>query len=188
MTPAPGRSAPETEPADPAPPVAAASGVASDRQTAGEPAASAHHAGARPSLMLRRHIKAPPARVYEAWTRSEQLETWFGPAGTTAASAELDVRVGGRFFIRFAAPDGERHGVGGAYREVVAAERLVFDWAWQSTPERVSLVTLRFAPDGDGTLFTLIHEQFADEAARDSHETGWTGCLDRLAAHFEPAL
>lgn len=149
-------------------------------------AGSDRQAGARPSLMLRRHIKAPPARVYEAWTRSEQLEKWFGPAGTTAASAELDVRVGGRFFIRFTMSDGEEHGVGGAYRTVEAGSRLVFDWAWQSTPERVSLVTLRFAPDGDGTLFTLIHEQFADEAARDSHANGWTGCLDRLVAHFEP--
>ena len=70
---------------------------------------------------------------------------------------------------------------------VVAGERLVFDWAWQSTPERVSLVTLRFAPDDDGTLFTLIHEQFFDEQARTGHERGWTSSLDRLAAHLEAA-
>jgi uncharacterized protein YndB with AHSA1/START domain len=141
---------------------------------------------AKPSLMLRRHIKAPPAKVYAAWTRSEQLEKWFGPAGTTAASADLDVRVGGRFFIRFSTPDGEDHGVGGTYREIVPGERLVFDWAWQSTPERVSLVSLRFARDGEGTMLTLVHEQFFDEKARDGHERGWTGCLDRLVAHFEP--
>jgi uncharacterized protein YndB with AHSA1/START domain len=147
--------------------------------------ASGVHTGAAPSLMLRRRIKAPPASVYAAWTRAEQLVKWWGPHGTVRAEAELDVRVGGRFFIRFTMTDGEEHGVGGAYREVVAGERLVFDWAWRSTPERVSLVTLRFAPDGDGTLFTLVHEQFVDEAARDSHRTGWTGCLDRLVAHFE---
>ncbi len=143
--------------------------------------------GARPSLMLRRHIKAPPARVYAAWTQPEQLAKWWGPEGSKVGPAELDVRVGGRFFIRFATPDGERHGVGGAYRAVVAGERLVFDWAWQSTPERVSLVSLRFAPDGDGTLFTLVHEQVYDEAARAGHERGWTASLDRLAAHLEGA-
>ena len=156
------------------------------------PAAGAQHAAAgaaaaeKPSLMLRRRIKAPPVKVYEAWTRPEQLAKWWGPEGSTFGSADLDLRVGGRFFIRFATPDGEQHGVGGAYREVVADERLVFDWAWQSTPERVSLVTLRFAPDGDGTMFTLIHEQFFDQKARDGHERGWTGSLDRLVAHFEP--
>ncbi len=176
MTPPANLTAAENAAADAGPPTGHPAAPASDR-----------HAGAPPSLMLRRHIKAPPGLVYEAWTRARQLEKWFGPAGTTTASAELDVRVGGRFFIRFTMGDGEEHGVGGAYRAVEAGERLVFDWAWQSTPERVSLVTLRFAPDGDGTLFTLIHEQFFDEAARDSHEHGWTGCLDRLVAHFEPA-
>jgi len=33
---------------------------------------------------------------------------------------------------------------------------------------------------GDGTLLTLIHEQFFDEAARDRHQSGWTGALDKL--------
>jgi uncharacterized protein YndB with AHSA1/START domain len=141
-------------------------------------------AESRPSLMLRRRIAAPPAMVYGAWTRPEQLARWWGPPGSVMRSADLDVRVGGRFFIRFATPDGEEHGVGGAYREVVPAERLVFDWAWRSTPERVSLVTLRFAPDGGGTLLTLGHEQFFDEAARNGHERGWTGCLDRLVALY----
>lgn len=140
---------------------------------------------AAPSVTMRRHVKAPPVAVYAAWTRPEQLAKWWGPASTVAVDAELDVRVGGRFFIAFTTPDGERHGVGGAYRDVAPGERLVFDWAWQSTPERVSLVSLRFAPDGDGTLFTLVHEQFFDETARDNHARGWTVSLDRLAALFE---
>lgn len=142
---------------------------------------------ASPSLLMRRRIAAPPAMVYAAWTRPEQLARWWGPAGAETTSAELDVRVGGRFFIRFSTPDGEQHGVGGVYREVVPAERLRFDWAWQSTPERLSLVTVRLAPDGEGTLLTLIHEQFFDEQARAGHERGWTVGLDRLAAHLEAA-
>jgi len=35
-------------------------------------------------------------------------------------------------------------------------------------------------PDGDGTLLTLMHEQFFDEEARDKHQMGWIGCLDKL--------
>lgn len=165
-----------------------AGGRAASGMPAGGPITDASAAAeGKPSLTLRRHIKAPPAKVYDAWTRPEQLAQWWGPEGSAFGSADLDLRVGGRFFIRFATPDGEQHGVGGAYREVVTGERLVFDWAWQSTPERVSLVTLRFAPDGDGTLFTLIHEQFFDEQARAGHERGWTVGLDRLAAHLEAA-
>jgi hypothetical protein len=39
-------------------------------------------------------------------------------------------------------------------------------------------------PDGAGTLLTLTHEQFFDEAARDSHRQGWTGALEKLARLF----
>ena len=39
-------------------------------------------------------------------------------------------------------PTSEYYEVGGIYREVVPNERLVFSWAWHSTPERESLVTV----------------------------------------------
>src|ERR1700694_3466960 len=76
--------------------------------------------------------------------------------------------------------DNEYNEVGGIYREVVPNERLVFSWAWHSTPERDSLVTVSLKPDGDGTLLTLHHEQLFDQAARDGHERGWIGTLDKL--------
>jgi uncharacterized protein YndB with AHSA1/START domain len=94
------------------------------------------------------------------------------------------VRVGGRFRIGFKTGDGEYHEVGGVYREVVPNRRLVFSWAWHSTPERESLVSISLQPDGDGTLLTVHHEQFFDQAARDGHERGWTGTLDKLEKYF----
>ncbi|MEX0589966.1 MAG: SRPBCC domain-containing protein [Xanthobacteraceae bacterium] len=141
----------------------------------------------KPSLTLKRHIKAPPAKVYAAWTQAEQLVRWFGPHETVLDSvkAELDVREGGRFRASFKTMDGEYHEVGGVYREVVPDQRLQFSWAWHSTPERESLVTLTFRPDGEGTMLTLLHEQFFDQAARDGHAHGWAGTLDKLAAIFE---
>ena len=62
--------------------------------------------------------------------------------------------------------------MGGIYREVVPNERLVFSWAWHSTPERESLVTVSIKPDGAGALMVFHHEQFFDEAARDGHAQG----------------
>jgi uncharacterized protein YndB with AHSA1/START domain len=70
--------------------------------------------------------------------------------------------------------------VSGVFREVIPNEKLVFTWAWQSTPERESLVTVEFKHDASGALLTLTHEQFFDEAARDRHQHGWEGTLDRL--------
>jgi uncharacterized protein YndB with AHSA1/START domain len=107
---------------------------------------------------------------------------WFGPAAVTPGTtrAELDVRVGGRYRISFNNAKGEHNEVGGVYREVVPNERLQFTWAWHSTPERESLVTVSIKPDGAGTLLTFHHEQFADEAARDNHQRGWTEFLANL--------
>jgi uncharacterized protein YndB with AHSA1/START domain len=51
-------------------------------------------------------------------------------------------------------------------------------------PDLTSLVTVLIKPDGDGSLLTLIHEQFADEPLRDLHRTGWTGCLDSLERYL----
>jgi hypothetical protein len=31
---------------------------------------------------------------------------------------------------------------------------------------------------------TFTHEQFFDEKARDDHEKGWTGTLEKLAAYL----
>ncbi|WP_346283231.1 SRPBCC domain-containing protein [Bradyrhizobium sp. BRP22] len=107
---------------------------------------------------------------------------WFGPANVKPGSvrAELDVRAGGRYRISFSGNDGEYHEVGGVYREVVPNERLVFSWAWHSTPERESLVTVSLRQDGAGTLLSLHYEQFADETARDNHERGWTELFAKL--------
>ena len=136
---------------------------------------------AKPSLTLRRHLTAPPPTVYAAWTDPEMLTRWFGPAEAEILEADLDPRVGGSYRVLMRTSDGEEHGVGGMYREVRPDRRLVFTWAWRSTPERESLVTVDLRPEGEGTVLTLTHAEFFDEAARDRHNAGWSGALDKLA-------
>ncbi len=138
----------------------------------------------KPSLTLKRRIKAPPAKVFAAWTDPEKVKGWMGPGEIKAVSAECDVRVGGRYHWVMQSPAGEIHDVGGVYREVVPNEKLVFTWAWKTMPERESLVTVLLKPDGDGTLLTLTHEQFFDTDARDRHQGGWTGALDKMEKYF----
>jgi uncharacterized protein YndB with AHSA1/START domain len=134
----------------------------------------------RPSLSLTRIYGVPPENVWHAWTAPEALKRWFGPDEGKVSLAETDVPVGGRYRVIFHTLDGEQHDVGGVYREVQPNRKLVFTWAWKSTPERESLVTLTFRPTGRGTEFNLLHEQFFDAAARDQHESGWTGGLGKL--------
>jgi uncharacterized protein YndB with AHSA1/START domain len=108
-----------------------------------------------------------------------------GPGEITTTQAESDLRTGGRYRILMRTPAGEDHDVSGVYREVVPNEKLVFTWAWISTPERESLVTVTFKPDGSGTLMTLLHEQFFDADARDRHQGGWTGAMEKLEKYLD---
>src|SRR5215475_9131570 len=136
----------------------------------------------RPSLTFKRRLKASPEPVYAAWTDPQKIVRWFGRADARSDTmrAEIDLRVGGRYRVQFTASAGKYFEVGGIYRELIPNERLVFSWAWHSTPERESLVTVTFKPEGDGTLLTVHHSQLFDEAARAGHQRGWLGALDKL--------
>ena len=56
-----------------------------------------------PSLTLKRRLGASAQKVFAAWTDPEKIVHWFGPAETASGSvqADMDVRVGGRYRIRF---------------------------------------------------------------------------------------
>lgn len=131
-------------------------------------------------MTLVRRIKAPPAKVYAAITEPAQMVKWWGPDAGPTLSAEADVRPGGRFSVVFRLLNGDEHNPRGIYREVVPGQKLVFTWEWPDAPERESLVTFLLRPIDDGTELTLIHEHLPDEEARESHEQGWNGLLDKL--------
>ena len=138
----------------------------------------------KPSLTLKRRLKAPPEKVYEAWTQPAQMMRWWGGNNEASRTAETDLRVGGRFRVGFKGDNGEQHDVSGIYREVTPYSRLVFSWAWRTTPERESQVTIDIRPDADGSILTLTHEQFFNQKACDDHRRGWGLALDQLERLF----
>ena len=140
----------------------------------------------KPTLRITRRYPVSSEKVWRAWTDPQALSRWFGPGDTDSVLlAELDVREGGRYRIRFRTQDGEEHDVSGVYQEVVEQRRLSFSWAWKSTPERVSRVTIELRPVDDGCELDFVHDRFFDQAARDNHEQGWTGTFTRLDAYLE---
>jgi uncharacterized protein YndB with AHSA1/START domain len=143
----------------------------------------------KPSLTMTRRLKAPPASVFDAFTNPDKLAVWFGMGQPTEKVIEIEPRVGGRYHFGFPGMQtGERNDVMGVFKEVSPVDKLVFSWHWKSTPERESQVTVDLAPDGDGTLLTLTHEHFYDEAARDNHQMGWTHGIDQLQAMVEESV
>ena len=123
----------------------------------------------KPSLTVKRRLKAPPAKVFAAWTDPEKIKRWMGPGEIKSrASAKPTPRVGGRYRIQMRTPAGEAHDVGGVYREVDRQREARLHLGVESRAAgraAESLVTVLFKPDGGGTLLTLTHEQFADEGS-----------------------
>jgi uncharacterized protein YndB with AHSA1/START domain len=133
----------------------------------------------KPGLILKRRIKATPAKIYAAWTDPKKIMLWFGSDQGPTLLAEADLRVGGRFRIVFRTMDGETREVSGTYQEVVSDRKLAFTWNWACPHERESLVTIDLKPDGEGTLLTLAHEQIVDDTVH-NYRRGWVGALDKL--------
>src|SRR5262249_58564064 len=50
----------------------------------------------KPSLTVKRHLKAPPAKVFAAWTDPEKIKRWMGPGEIVAQRVDAAARVGGR--------------------------------------------------------------------------------------------
>jgi uncharacterized protein YndB with AHSA1/START domain len=136
------------------------------------------------SLEVRRTINAHRERVFQAWTRPEDVKQWAAPGAMTTPVAEVDLRVGGRFRIEMHAPDGARHVAIGEYREVKPPERLVYTWSWEDTSVRDSVVTVEFTQRGQATEVVLRHDRLPDANSRDRHAEGWAGCMEKFAALF----
>ena len=133
-----------------------------------------------PSVTIVRRIKAPPAKVWAAITQPDLMLQWWGPDAGPTLHVEANVRPGGRFSVVFRLLNGEEHNPTGVYREVSPERKLVFTWELPGAPEPESLVTFLLKPIDGGTELTLTHEHLPDEYARDSHEQGWNGLLDKL--------
>jgi len=84
-------------------------------------------------------------------------------------------------------PEGTEYWKQGVYREVIEPERLVFTFAWEDAdgrPGHETVVTVTFAEHGIKTRLTLHQGVFETVAARDSHESGWSSTVERLADYL----
>ncbi|MFC5499340.1 alpha/beta fold hydrolase [Caenimonas terrae] len=76
------------------------------------------------SIAMTRLFDAPPAVVFEAWTRAEHISKWWDPSGAPLAACEVDLRPGGCFrWVNSGQPDFPFEGV---YRQIEPAQLLVF--------------------------------------------------------------
>ncbi len=136
------------------------------------------------TLVVRRTVHASAARLFEAWTDPDQIRQWWGPPDVACIGAEIDLKVGGRYRIGNVFADGSVLWIGGAFERIERPRLLVYTWSIEPAGTDPERVTIRFDEKGGTTDIRVIHERIADPTVRASHEAGWTGCLDGLAAYL----
>lgn len=136
------------------------------------------------SLKVSRLIKAPRERVFAAWITPSDIMKWFGPETCQPLSAKIDARVGGEYHFRIKTETMGEIDLRGVYREVKSPSRLVFTWKGVNCNAEMeqgeTLVTVDFVDRSGSTEVQISHDLFPNVEARDQHEYGWNGCLDKL--------
>lgn len=146
-------------------------------------------------VQVNRIVKAKRSRVFEAWTKPELIQRWYGPTWMSVSSTDVDLRVGGSFRIAMVEngtrPEGIPKPTGdviatGTYEEIVPNELLRFSFRGTWDPANPDmLVTVRFADVDGGTEVKLIHERFASDERVGGYTQGWEGSLEKLARACE---
>ena len=149
------------------------------------------------TFFIERRYDSKAQRVFAAWSDADAKRTWFVEGkGWELRSYELDFREGGREDSHFRFLDGVK--VFGeetsfsnetVYEEIVPNERLIFTYAMSRNGKRfsVSLATVEFKPDGDGTrlLFTEHAAFFEGADGIQMREQGWQELLSKLDAFLK---
>jgi uncharacterized protein YndB with AHSA1/START domain len=134
-------------------------------------------------LVVRRTIRAPAARLFSAFTEPAQLVKWWGPPPAHCPFAEVDLRVGGKYRIANAFPDGTLVYIAGEFERIAPPRELVYSWRLEGSAGPEERVHICFEEIGPTTTVVVTHERISSAKARKRHALGWEGCLDGLARY-----
>jgi uncharacterized protein YndB with AHSA1/START domain len=117
-------------------------------------------------VTFERTYDAPAEKVWQAWTDPDQLKKWWGPDNVTIPECEVDLRVGGRFYIVMQATEamgeyaGTRWPMEARYTVVEPNSKLAYDAkAYTQGDEEATLIDqtqeLAFTEDNGKTKMIL---------------------------------
>ena len=133
---------------------------------------------------LTREFNAPRRLVFEAHSKPEHMQRWWGPRDTTMVSCEMDFRVGGKYRYVLRKANGKEYAFRGEFLEIVPPERLVQTFEFEGMPGEVSVETLMFE-ERDGRTTIRSTNRSSSIEARDAMlqsgmEKGAAETYDRL--------
>lgn len=142
------------------------------------------------TVRLHRVLKAPPERVYRAFTTPEAMAKWIPPHGFTCTVHHMEPRVGGTFKMSFTNFTTQHsHSFGGEYLELIPNELLQYtDKFDDPNLPGVMQVTVSLKPVSCGTDLSVVQEGIPDVIPVEMCYLGWQESLAQLAMLVEPEI
>jgi len=161
-------------------------------------------------LVIERVFNAPRQMVWDAWSKPEIMQQWWGPGGWSSPDFKMDFREGGEYHASMEGPmpDGSVIKVWskGMYKEIVPIEKIVAtDYFSNKAGDKIApkdagmdenfpeemTVTFTFEDLGEGkTKLTIKYPKPDSEAEvraiiASGMEEGWGSSLDKLQRMVE---
>ena len=148
-----------------------------------------------PPVEIIRTFHAPIERVWEAWSKPEQIKQWWGPETFTCPEAKIDFREGGQYNFAMKEANGKVYWSGGEYQEIIKNKRIIYTDHFTNSegkklePREYNMpgvwpddltVTIEFEKTDTGlTKMKLRHEGIPAEM-HDDCERGWNSSFDKM--------
>ena len=142
------------------------------------------------TIRLHRVLKAPPQRVYKAFTDADAMAKWLPPYGFTCKVHHLDAKVGGTHKMSFTNfTTGKSHSFGGRYLEMKSNELIRYTDKFDdpNLPGEMQ-VTVTLKKVLCGTELTVVQEGVPDVIPADACYLGWQESLAQLARLVDPEI
>ncbi len=142
------------------------------------------------TLRLHRVLKAPPERVYRAFTDPAAMCKWLPPHGFTGTMHHMEPKVGGSWRMSFTnLSAGATHTFGGDYLELQPGQRLRYTSKFDDPNlPGVMTTTVELTPVFCGTEMQITQEGIPDVIPSQACHLGWQESLALLTQLVEPDI
>lgn len=142
------------------------------------------------TVQFHRVLKAPPERVYRAFSDADALAAWLPPTGFTGHVHAFDSKVGGTYTMSFTNfTTGQQHKWSGVYTELEPNKKLRYKETFADpnmAGEMDTTVELKKVPSG--TEIKIVQTGIPDAIPVDGCYLGWQDSLVKLAMLVEPEI
>lgn len=142
------------------------------------------------TVQLHRVLRAPPERIYKAFTDKGALERWLPPYGFIGTIDKMDVRVGGGYQMSFTNfGSASSHSFSAEYVELVPHKRIQHIDRFDSKhlPGEMT-VSIDLKAVSCGTDVNIVQEGIPSVIPEEMCYLGWQESLEQLARLVEPDI